>query len=168
MKIRPLTPADSAAVLALNAESVWALSPLDEAALVEHLAITEHALACEIDGVVAGFALAYAPGSTYASINYAWHAARFDDFLYLDRIAVGVGFRRRGVATLLYDDLEARAAPSGRMVCEISSDPPNPASLGFHLARGYREIGRLTQLDGHETVMMEKALPSEPLWEEAR
>ncbi|MGI8578891.1 MAG: GNAT family N-acetyltransferase [Nocardioidaceae bacterium] len=161
MKIREFTDRDTEPVLALNAESVWALSPLNEASLRGHLISADQAMICEVDGVVAAFALAYAPGSPYASINYAWHAARFDDFLYLDRIAVGVGFRRRGIATVLYDKLEATAKPRGRMVCEISSDPPNPASLAFHLARGYREIGHLTQLDGHQTVMMEKTLSVE-------
>ena len=31
-------------------------------------------------------------------------------------------------------------------------------SLAFHAARGYVELGHLDQLDGHETVMLEKVL----------
>jgi predicted GNAT superfamily acetyltransferase len=28
-------------------------------------------------------------------------------------------------------------------VCEVNVRPANPASLAFHTARGYRELGRL-------------------------
>ncbi|MGH3502900.1 MAG: GNAT family N-acetyltransferase [Nocardioidaceae bacterium] len=158
MKIRPLTSDDADAVLALNAASVTMLSPLDHPGLTEHLASSTHAVACELETRVAGFALALGPGSTYDSINYRWHECRFDDFLYLDRIVVDEQLRRRGIATLLYDELETYARPHGRMVCEVNSEPPNVASLAFHRARGYREVGHLRQADGHETVMMEKPL----------
>jgi len=54
--------------------------------------------------------------------------------------------------------MESHAAAHGRMVCEVNSEPPNVESLAFHAARGYREVGHLTQADGHQTVMLEKAL----------
>lgn len=44
------------------------------------------------------------------------------------------------------------------MVCEVNSSPPNVESLAFHKSRGYREIGHLTQEDGHQTVLLEKPL----------
>jgi predicted GNAT superfamily acetyltransferase len=158
VKIRDLSDADADAVLRLNEESVSMLAPLDSERLRALRTIAAHALVCESDGEVAGFALAFAPGATYDSINYAWHGERFDDFLYLDRIAVSTAFRRRGIASLLYDEMESRAVQHSRMVCEVNHDPPNEASLAFHRTRGYREIGHLTQPDGHVTVMLEKPL----------
>ncbi len=158
MLIRPIDDGDIQAVLALNDESVWALSPLDEAGLVTHRDLAAYVLVVELDAAVAGFAIAYAPGTAYESINYAWHGDRFDDFLYLDRIAVSSAFRRRGIASALYDELESSAKEHGRMVCEVNSDPPNLESLAFHANRGYVEVGYLVQLDGHETVMLEKVL----------
>lgn len=158
MRIRPVVEGDLDAVLALNLESVWALSPLSAEQLPGRLEHVTYALVCEIDDEVAAFAFAYQPGASYDSVNYRWHAQRFDDFLYLDRIAVGHRFRRRGIASLLYDDLEEHARSHGRMVCEVNADPPNVESLAFHSARGYREIGHLAQADGHVTVMMEKPL----------
>ena len=158
MLVRDLVDADSPAVLRLNEESVEMLAPLDATRLDLLRSLTPHALVCEADGVVAGFALAFEPRTTYDSINYAWHGERFADFLYLDRIAVGTGFRRRGIASLLYDAMEVRARPHGRMVLEVNSDPPNEASLVFHRNRGYVEIGHLLQVDGKQTVMMEKPL----------
>ena len=57
----------------------------------------------------------------------------------------------------MYDALEGAARPRGRMLLEVSSEPPNRASLAFHAARGYREVGRLRH-DHHEVVLLEKAL----------
>ncbi|MDQ3484304.1 MAG: GNAT family N-acetyltransferase [Actinomycetota bacterium] len=158
MRIRAISDGDVEAVLRLNDEAVWALSPLDADGLARHRAGASHLMVCELDDAVAAFAIAYAPGAAYGSVNYAWHTERFDDFLYLDRIAVSKDFRRRGIASALYDRLEASAVPHRRMVCEVNSTPPNEESLAFHDARGYRRIGFLTQRDGHETVMLEKPL----------
>jgi uncharacterized protein len=145
-------------VLELNEESVKALSPLDRAGLERHQQLADVSVVWHTDGQVMAFAFAFAPGSTYESINYRWHGDRFTDFLYLDRIAVSSRARRTGIASKIYDYIEALAAPHGRMVCEVNSDPPNEESLAFHDKRGYRPIGRLRQTDGHETVMLEKPL----------
>ncbi|MGI8434076.1 MAG: GNAT family N-acetyltransferase [Nocardioidaceae bacterium] len=159
MKLRTVTGDDVDQVLALNAQSVTELSPMGRDELSTYLQMPATCLVCESDDrQVAAFALAFEPLTAYGSINYGWHAERFDDFLYLDRIAVHPNFRRQGLASLLYDEMEQRATSHARMVCEVNSDPPNPASLAFHLGRGYIEVGHLTQLDGHQTVMLEKRL----------
>jgi predicted GNAT superfamily acetyltransferase len=158
MDIRTMTDADVDAVLQLNADSVWALSPLDADGLAAHRAAAAFLWVCVVEGQVAAFTIAYLPGTSYASMNYRWHAERFDDFVYLDRIAVDPSFRRRGIAAAIYDRMEAEAAPHGRMVCEVNSNPPNEASLAFHRARGYRELGHLTQPDGHQVALLEKPL----------
>jgi predicted GNAT superfamily acetyltransferase len=149
---------DVEAVLALNEEAVLSLTPMDPTDLARFRTLTQHILVCEVDGVVAAFAIAYAPGTEYDSVNYLWHADRFEDFLYLDRIAVSTAYRRRGIAGALYDAMEELAAPHGRMVCEIYSNPRNDVSIAFHESRGYREVGHLMQTNGKETVMMEKPL----------
>jgi predicted GNAT superfamily acetyltransferase len=158
VQIRALTDADVEAVLALNEESVAALAPMAAEDLARFRSLTAHTLVCQLDGEVAAFAIAYAPGTAYDSVNYLWHSERFDDFLYLDRIAVSARFRRRGIASALYDAMETVARRHGRMVCEIYSDPPNHVSIAFHTARGYSEVGRLRLASGHEVVMMEKPL----------
>jgi predicted GNAT superfamily acetyltransferase len=158
MEIRSLADADIEAVLELNEGSVEAMSPLDDAGLASRRATAAEALVCEVDGQVAAFALAFGPGSSYDSVNYRWHAERFENFLYLDRIVVGPQFRRRGIATALYDAMEKVAAAHGRMVCEVFSQPPNTVSLAFHHGRGYADIGHLEQYDGRQVVMLEKPL----------
>jgi uncharacterized protein len=158
VEIRAMTDDDVASVLRLNEEVVWALSPLDAEALARHRDQAAYTLVCVVNAEVAAFTIAYAPGAAYGSVNYAWHSARFDDFIYLDRIAVDPSFRRRGIAGAIYDVVETEAASHRRMVCEVNSQPPNLDSLSFHRSRGYREVGHLVQPDGHEVVLLEKPL----------
>jgi predicted GNAT superfamily acetyltransferase len=115
-------------------------NPLDEQRPEWILALMHLGLAVEHEGEV----VAIAPGTPYDSRNYRWFAARFERFLYLDRIVVTGPFRRRGIATRLYDAMEIAAHSFDRMVCDVNILPPNQASLEFHDAREYREVGRLT------------------------
>jgi predicted GNAT superfamily acetyltransferase len=158
VRIRALADADADTVLALNEESVESLAPMASTDLARFRRLTGHTLVCESDGDVVAFAIAYAPGTAYDSVNYLWHSERFADFLYLDRIAVAARHRRRGIASALYDAMEDVARDHGRMVCEIYSDPPNEVSIAFHTSRGYRDVGHLRLANGHEVVMMEKPL----------
>lgn len=143
LTLREPTRADWPRLLELNLASERELSALDEQRLEWILSLAHSAVAVEAEREIVGFALAIAPGTPYDSENYRWFAARFEQFLYLDRIVVAESQRRRGIATQLYDAMEAAARPLGRMVCEVNVLPANPASLAFHAARGYAEIGRL-------------------------
>ena len=148
MTLRELAEADWPQVLRLHEESVEVLSKMDEQRLGFILSLAGRSLVAEHDGEVVGFAIAIAQGTDYDSANYRWFSQRYGRFLYLDRIAVAATHRRHGVGGALYDAMEATAAPSGRMVCEVNVEPPNEVSLAFHRARGYREVGRLA----HGTV----------------
>ena len=155
--LRPLEPADHAAVLDLNHRNVELLAPLDEARLIQLLAWAETGAAIEVDGDFAGFVLTFASGSSYDGENFAWFAERYPDFAYLDRVVIHEDFRRRGLGTLVYDELEASC---GRPVfaLEVNLDPPNQPSLAFHRARGYTEVGRRDSF-GHTVTLMVKQLP---------
>jgi len=139
--LRPITPADHEAVLAINERHVAALSPLDAERLALLLTMAAHADVIVAGDAVAGFVLAFAPGTTYDSVNYRWFSGRYDDFLYLDRIAIDHAYQRRGLASRVYDELESAAVVRGRMVLEVNAD--NEPSLAFHRARGYVEVAPL-------------------------
>ncbi|HET7326101.1 MAG TPA: GNAT family N-acetyltransferase [Nocardioidaceae bacterium] len=159
MHLRPATDADVDAVLALNAASVEALSPLDAHRLRRLRSASLRYDVVETEGSVAAFVLVFGPGADYDSDNYHWFAQAYDDFCYLDRIVVGEQWRRRGVGRLVYEEMEAVAAPHGRLTCEVNAEPPNHASLAFHAARGYAEVGRLGHGAGKVTAMLSKELP---------
>ena len=62
--------------------------------------------------------------------------------------------RKRGLARQLYEDLFRRAAAAGHglVVCEVNSEPPNPASDAFHAAFGFAEVGHAAIQGGAKTV----------------
>ncbi len=156
--LRPMTVDDVPSVLKLNARDVELLSPMDEVRLGQLRTWTHRADVIDVRGQVAGFVLTFGPGTEYDSANYAWFAERFADrFCYLDRIVIAPSYRRRGLGRFVYDQLEAAAAPWGRMVLEVNVQPPNDASLAFHTGRGYVEIGRRAS-PGHVVAMMVKEL----------
>ena len=108
-----------------------------------HAQAAYHRVSAESDAVVGAFLLALREGQSYDSPNYRWFASRYPHFLYIDRIVIATTQQRHGLGRLLYDDLLAFARTSGVGVvaCEIDEDPPNPTSMRFHAARGFREVG---------------------------
>ena len=98
--------------------------------------------------------MAFDQGADYDSPNYLWFRERYPRFVYVDRIVVDPAMRKRGLAQLLYKDLFNRATGAGHtlVVCEVNSDPPNPASDAFHDALGFSEIGHAAIHGGAKTV----------------
>ncbi|WP_426574876.1 GNAT family N-acetyltransferase [Aquihabitans sp. McL0605] len=153
--IRPLTLDDAADVLRINEAVVHKLAPLDETELAWFLATARCAWGAEVDGRLAGFVFVLEPGAAYGSANYRWFSERYDDFLYLDRVAIDEGFRRTGIGGAVYDQVEALAAASGRpLLLEVNELPPNHASLAFHEARGFRPVGTLAHDGGAKVVRL--------------
>jgi uncharacterized protein len=149
--LRPITGADHDGVLDLNERHVELLSPLDEVRLAELLAVADNASVIVADGAFAGFVITFAAGSAYDGENFGWFSERYDDFCYLDRVVIDETYRRRGLASAVYDELESSC---GRplFALEVNLDPPNEASLAFHRARGYTEVGQ--RLSGGHLVSM--------------
>jgi predicted GNAT superfamily acetyltransferase len=79
-------------------------------------------------------------------------------FCISTRVVVAEPLRRRGIAGMLYDAMEAAAGPFPRMVCDVNALPPNEPSLAFHAARGYREVGRLAHGPEKVVTMLSKQL----------
>ena len=156
--LRPLHDRDVEQVLALNHRNVEALAPMDADRLRLLTRWADRFDVLEEDGAFAGFVITFAAGSAYDSENYRWFTERHaHGFYYLDRIVLHEDFRRRGLGGFVYDELEDVARRHGRLALEVNLVPRNDASLAFHAARGYREVGRLGD-DQHLVLLMEKAL----------
>ncbi len=159
VKIRDTQPHDLAAALALNNRNVPELNELNEAEIARLVSISAASLTAEVDGAFAGFCIVFSPGADYASLNYGWFSARYDDFVYLDRIAVDPQFRRFGIGKALYRELVERFGDvSAQLFCEVNVRPRNQASLDFHHALGFREVGQQDTDGGNKTVSL-LALP---------
>lgn len=159
MLLRPMTDADTYAVLSLNASNIDVTGPMDVDRLAKIRAVAARADVVEVDGWIAAFALVLPSDADYDSANFAWFRERYGhDFLYLDRVVVSELNRRSGIGGALYDAAEADAAAFGRLTCEVNAEPPNDVSLAFHAHRGFVEAGRLTHDSGKVTAMFVKDL----------
>ncbi len=157
--IRETSGEDLDEALSLNNAHVPELNELDATEIARLVSISEVALTAEVDGAFAGFCIVFAPGADYASLNYQWFSRTYDDFVYLDRIAVHPSFRRYGIGRSFYSTLVERFA--GRfplLTCEVNVRPRNDASLDFHHSIGFREVAQQDTDAGKKTVSL-LALP---------
>jgi predicted GNAT superfamily acetyltransferase len=171
--VRDLEPNDLAAVLAINEAHVPEVGALDAQRLSFLVAESAFSLVVEtgahprdhvgdhtVERGIAGFCIVLPMGSTYDSVNYRWFAERYDDIVYLDRVAFDDAFQRRGLGSLLYRAVEerARAAGAAAIALEVNVDPPNAPSLAFHARHGFDEVGRQDTPYGIVVSMQRKEL----------
>lgn len=152
---RPLESVDLAAALVLNNAAQPNVNALDPAALA--LLHEQAALATGAygeDGGLIGFVLALPPGADYDSPNYRWVSDNRAQFLYVDRAVVSPRARGRGVGRALYRAVidAANAQGYGCVLAEVNERPPNPGSMAFHVALGFRVIGRADHGPGKTAV----------------
>jgi hypothetical protein len=155
--IRDITAADLGAVHAINeagAPGVYAASPEQLAAITRESCI---ALVAEIDGAVAAFCQVLPPGASYESMNYAWFSRHYDDFVYLDRVAVDAKHRDRGIGSRLYEEVERRTRALW-FTLEVNLRPRNDGSLRFHARKGFVEVGQQETNHGTLVSLMAKRL----------
>ncbi len=158
--LRDSTEDDFAAVLQLNLESERYLSPLSLARLQALHARAWHRRVVCLDGAVQGFLLAFREGVDYDSPNFQWFAARYAQFLYIDRIVISPTARGRGLGVRVYEDLFSRARAHGlaRVTCEFDTDPPKEPSRRFQPRLGYREVGSQRVAGGRKAVSLQELL----------
>jgi predicted GNAT superfamily acetyltransferase len=165
MIIRAFTPADLAAVHAINEAAVPAVGAEQIEDLADIAAESVIALVAEIEGKIAGFCFVLAPGADYHSINYLWFSDRYDDFVYLDRVAISPDFQRRGIGRALYTEVERRSADrcptATAFTLEVNLRPRNDTSLEFHAHLGFVEVGQ--QETEYGTLVGLMAKPLEPV-----
>ena len=154
-QIRRFESRDVDAALQLNNENIPELNELDGPEVARLADLSEMALVAEVDGEFAGFCWAIGPNQPYGSLNYGWFSRHYDEFVYLDRIAVAPAFRRYGIGRGFYDALIAEF--SGRwpwLLCEVNVRPMNETSLRFHHSIGFREVGQQDTDGGNKTVSL--------------
>ena len=159
-QIRDVTASDLPQVLALNDTEVPHVGRIDMDRLLWFAGNASYFRVVADADQLAAFLIGLRPGSSYASPNYRWFCDRYAEFAYVDRIAVAPHARRRGLASLLYQDFAA-AMPAHvpRMTCEVNTKPPNEQSMRFHLRLGFREVGTLASDEGRKIVaLLVKAL----------
>ena len=162
-----------AEVLRLNNANVPAVSYMDRAELEVDLALAQHALVIGTNTVddtvdstandtVAGFCTTFSSGLQQdLGVNYAWFAARYPSFVYLDRVVIDEPFRSHGLGQLLYGEVEQRIRNEGRtnlFTCEVNLQPRNDGSLRFHARLGFTQVGEQESKPGLIVAMLAKQL----------
>lgn len=154
-EIADIAAADFAPVLELNAAEVPHVGQIDEDQLRWFAENAAYLRVARRGAALAGFLIGLRPGTEYKSPNYRWFCDRYDDFAYVDRVAVATTARRTGLASRLYEDFAASLpATVPLMTCEVNIEPPNEGSMRFHRKLGFRQVGRLIAADGSKTVAM--------------
>jgi predicted GNAT superfamily acetyltransferase len=148
--------ADLERVLEINEANVPEVGPVDMDRLRFLVDESAFSLVVDVDGVVAGFCVVLAKGSSYDSVNYLWFMERYNDALYLDRVAFDATAQGQGLGSALYGEVDRRLAEHDlELTLEVNVDPPNEPSLAFHRKHGYIEVGRQMS-KGIEVSLMHK------------
>lgn len=159
MQVLGITDRDFDEVLNLNEASVPHVSSIGHKQLqwfADHAAVVNVA---KIDQRLAGFLIGLRPGTDYGSPNYRWFCNHYDDFAYVDRVAVSDWARRQGIAESLYEAFARSQAGAPVMTCEVHIQPPNEGSMLFHRRLGFRQVGTLKSDGGKkEVALLEKKL----------
>lgn len=159
MDLQPIRPSDYEDILALNEAEVPHVGSIGTEQLDWFANHASFARLLRIDGKLAGFIIGLRPGTAYQSPNYRWFCDNYDDFAYVDRIAVDSWARRRGIAETLYDAFAEAEKGAPVMTCEVNIRPSNEGSMRFHERMGFRQVGSLTSENGKkEVAMLEKKL----------
>ena len=152
-RIIPAEERHSDDILALNAANVSVLAPMDRDRLLQLRGMAELFQAVEVEGKTAAFLIALREGQPYWSENYKWFSNHFPNFLYVDRIVIDGRYRKYGLGRKLYEGVfdHAKSTNVPVVTAEIDTAPVyNTASIKFHAAMGFREVG--TQAVRHGTI----------------
>lgn len=156
--IRDVASGDLEAVLALNEASVPHVNSVPMAQMEKFRREAAYFRVALVDGTVAAYLVGLTPDADYGSLNFQWFKARYDDFAYVDRVAVAAAARRLGLGSALYEDFEKHfTGRAPRLACEVNLRPPNEVSMAFHRRHGFVQVGE-QPVDGKIVAMMAKEL----------
>ena len=105
---------------------------------------------------IIGFIICFREGSEYHSSNYKFFSNSEKRFLYIDRVVIKNGFRRKGAGTILYNHLSSISDKADLpLCCEVNTIPKNEISLNFHAKNGFVDVGNHNYKD-HSVVYLKK------------
>ena len=122
----------------------------------ELLQLSDLCIGAYIDEKLVGFVLCLYPKKGYSSQNYAWFNERYNQFIYVDRIAISTQHRDKKIVTELYEKVfELATEKQIPITAEVSLRPPNEGSDRFHLRHGFSSVGEFHQ-SGKSVTMYAK------------
>ena len=117
--IRPYQATDLPALHAINTASEPGVGAVSKAALGAIISQGDCHVATDPNDAPIGFLLTLGPDADYASKNYLWFDERFEDYAYVDRIAIAPDLRGQGVGRLLLDQILDYARENGMKIMPL-------------------------------------------------
>lgn len=155
MESRPLLHEDASSVWIINEQGLPGTGKVTVEEISHLIDISDVSLGVFEQDKMVGFVICLSPNLDYGSLNYAWFNENYDEFLYVDRIAVATEHRNNGIGSFIYQKLidisEQKQIP---ITAEVNLEPPNPGSMKFHHRFDFSEVGVLNHLDKSVTMFL--------------
>ena len=144
LEIRPLSKTDVESIWKINEDGLPGTGKVSHEEIDSLLDFSSLAIGAYFGEELAGFVICLPPKTAYGSLNYAWFNQRYNEFLYVDRIAVAKRYQNQKIGTMLYDFVKRNAIENEIPVtAEVNIQPPNPGSMRFHDRHGFQQVGVL-------------------------
>ena len=160
MQVSKVNINDLSIIKVINDEAVPAVNAIAEKEFIWFHKNSIYFKKVILDETLAGFLLVLPMNIPYKSLNYNWFSERYNNFAYIDRIAVKKEFKNSGIGTLLYTDLEKSLPKEIKMIaCEYNIKPLNMISENFHQKMAYKKVGtQLTENNTKKVSLMVKEI----------
>ena len=159
MDIRVLSQTDVQSMWSINEQGLPGTGQVSQQEVSDLLNLSTLSIGAFREEELLGFVICLSPGTTYSSLNYAWFNNKYDEFIYVDRIAVSLDHRGEGIGTKLYGKVisysQEKEVP---IAAEVNLNPPNPGSMRFHHRFEFEEVGILHHKEKSVTMLLRRGL----------
>ena len=155
MDLRELRSEDISEIWEINEQGLPGTGKVSHEEIEALLDISEIAIGVFDSNKLLGFVICLLPGTNYASLNYSWFNKKYDEFIYVDRIAVSQTYRDQNIGSIIYQKVVDYSKENNvPIAAEVSLNPPNPGSMRFHYRFGFTEVGILEHESKSVTMML--------------
>jgi len=153
----PYLSSDLEEILAINQANIPEVGSVPDMGRLKSLLDWSSHLIVIRNDEIAGFIILMREGQDYDSLNYDFFNSQDYPFLYVDRIAIKDGHRRKGLGRKIYEKtIEIAKELDVITCCEVNTIPRNEPSLAFHENFGFKEVGT-KDYDDHSVVYLSRS-----------
>jgi len=153
----PYSSSDLEEIWVINQENIPEVGSVQDIERLKKLIDWSSHVIVVRDEEIAGFILLMREGKDYDSLNYDFFNSKDYPFLYVDRIAIKDGHRRKGLGRMIYEKtINLSQELNVITCCEVNTIPRNDPSLAFHDSFGFQEVGTKDYED-HSVVYLTRS-----------
>ena len=153
---KPISSSDRTSIWAINQANIPEVGSIDKIKRLDNLIDWSSHIFVVRAQEIAGFIILMRENQNYDSLNYEFFNSQGFPFLYVDRIAIKEGHRRKGLGNMIYSrTIEIAKKLNLPTCCEVNTLPKNEPSLAFHDSFGFEEVGTKDYGD-HSVVYLKK------------